>query len=227
MIFLKYLSGVANLLQKYLLKCYFWNIWAVWPIYCRNICCDNIFEIFELCDQNPAGHERSVQLKQKIEIKSRYKKNMMQETISLPRAWTGRSTQMEGTQTELSTTSTQGCSGFLAHFPSYFVWKCICIMMYFYHLPNSTKRSTNGEKAMLSWLDIHMVLIPINPNGRPHPFPRHLHISVRRTKVHIAKLCFENCAKTTFFKGPGPKSHFHSRYIQVRLIYISAYLEQC
>ena len=165
MIFLKYLSGVANLLQKYLLKCYFWNIWAVWPIYCRNICCDNIFEIFELCDQNPAGHERSVQLKQKIEIKSRYKKNMMQETISLPRAWTGRSTQMEGTQTELSTTSTQGCSGFLAHFPSYFVWKCICIMMHFHYLPNSTEISTNGEKAMLSWLDIHMVLIPINPRG--------------------------------------------------------------
>ena len=24
---------------------------------------------------------------------------------------------------------------------------------------------------MLSWLDIHMVLIPINPRGRPHPFP--------------------------------------------------------
>ena len=54
--------------------------------------------------------------------------------------------------------------------------KLFCLEMYlyhdvFYHLPNSTKRSTNGEKAMLSWLDIHMVLIPINPNGRPHPFP--------------------------------------------------------
>ena len=118
-----------------------------------------------------------------------------------------------------------GMLRFPAHFSSYFVWKCICVILYFYYLPNSTK--TSGEKAMLSRLDIYMVLIPINPNGRPHPFPRHLHISVRRTKVHIAKLCFENCAKTTFFKGPGPKSHFHSRYIQVRLIYISAYLEQC
>ena len=64
-----------------------------------------------------------------------------------------------------------GMLRFLAHLSSYFVWKCIWVMMYFYYLPNSTKRSTNVEKAMLSWLDIHMVLIPINPRGRPHPFP--------------------------------------------------------
>ena len=114
-----------------------------------------------------------------------------------------------------------GMLRFLAHFSRYFVWKCIGVIMYFYYLPNSTNRSTNGEKAMLSWLDIHMVLIPINPRGRPHPFPRHLHIFVRRTEVHIAKLYFENCAKiTSSFKGPESKSHFHSRYIQVRVIYM-------
>ena len=101
-----------------------------------------------------------------------------------------------------------GMLRFLAHFPSYFVWKYICVMMYFYYLPNSTKISTNGEKAMLSWLDIHMVLIPINPKGRsPAPFPPTFAHFCETYRSAYCKLYFENCATTTSFlrdQSPSP-----------------------
>ena len=97
--------------------------------------------------------------------------------------------------------------------------------MYLYHDAFSLFAKLN--RNIYKWWEGNVVLAwhshGINPNqskGRPHPFPWHLHISVRHTKVHIAILYFENCAKTTsFFKGPESKSHFHSRYIQVRVIY--------
>ena len=74
---------------------------------------------------------------------------------------------------------------------------------------NSTKRSTNVEKAMLSWLDIHMVLIPINPKGRsPSPFPpTFAHFCAMNRSAHC-KIVFWKLCKNYFFslrdQSPSP-----------------------
>ena len=171
MIFLKYLSGVANLLQKYLLKCYFWNIWAVWPIYCRNICCDNIFEIFELCDQNPAGHERSVQLKQKIEIKSRYKKKHDTRNNILAQGMNGAFHSNGGDTDRALNHLDPGMLRF-----SCTLSKLFCLEMYLYHDVFLSFAKLN-QKIYKRW-EGNVVLAwhshGINPNQSqwsPSPFP--------------------------------------------------------